>query len=295
MWVTDLSDKRQFEVVPKKAAKERDFYTVERQDGGDTQVIEKWLGEHVDAHGARVLKDLDATASPPVGADFDWLMLFVAGMALRGRFFRERLDQFTDQLMKSMLWYVGHNDAAFQTFLKSLPKERREAKDFSEEELRDFIRSGKYNVGFEQTYYIQRMMALLPKLTGVLSKRTWHVMRSISPDTHFVCSDHPVSLVPKTPLPLPMGPGYGMPETLVFFPVSRRVALVGTFEGETHPKDLDRNQVAWITGYTAYHAVRYVYSATKEIAWLDGALNVRGTEELLMLNRTPLTEPPPEL
>lgn len=291
LWVTDLSEKRQFETTPKKTGKERDFYSVDRRDGGDPHVIEKWLGDHIDAKGPNVLRDTAASGTLPTGTDYEWLMLFLAGMILRGKFFRKRMDNFTDHIMKRMLWYVGHDDEAFRSFVASIPEEQRNNAGFSEEALRDFIRSRRYNISFEQTFHIQMMMEVLPKLASVLAARNWHVMRSVETDAYFVCSDHPVSLLHKIQLPTPFGPGYGMAQTLVFFPVSRNCAVVGSFENESHPTECHRKQIAWVNGYTAYHAVRYVYAATKEIIWLNTKEEVCGTAEFLALNRMNLTEP----
>lgn len=290
--VTDLVRKRQFETLPAKTGKERDFYTVERDDDGDVHEVEHWFAKHVDHHGARVLQDLDRTTEMPTGADRAWLMYFIAGMVLRGPFFRQRLDSFTDDLTKRLMSDVADDDAAFKEFTALIPEGVREQGDEDNSSLRNFMRSKKYSVTIEPTYYIGLMLKLLVPLSQSLCSRRWQVICARDTEHQFVCSDHPVSLLFKLPYGLPMGPGYAMKQTLAFFPVNRQVALVGSFELEPPllPGALNR-VVAWINGQTARHAVRFVYSPSREISWMRDDETVQGTAALMRLNRMPLTEP----
>jgi hypothetical protein len=68
----------------------------------------------------------------------------------------------------------------------------------------------------------------------------------------------------------PYSPGFGMTATAVIVPLSRELAIRGTFEPAVPSIDVDLAEVAEINGITAKYAHRQFFAADDEFVFLAG-------------------------
>lgn len=277
--VMDLKRGRQFRVIPRNAGKERDFYRIQRSDGGDEQIIEKWLGTTIDI-GSNILRYIDQELRLPSGAELQSLMTFISASVLRAPMFRHRIDSIVDINIRDILTHLSDDDDAFRRFVGTMPPGL--LGDIDEVALlRKYVSDPNMRLSFEQTYHIRQMLDMIPALASTLMQRSWHVIQCTDQSFNFVCSDNPVSLLRTEPSEELLGTAFGSRHTILFFPVTKRTALVGTYGDERYTTKENKNRCAIVNSHTTMNATRFVYSPEAEIEWMDDNEVVCGTTDLL--------------
>jgi hypothetical protein len=92
-------------------------------------------------------------------------------------------------------------------------------------------------------------------------ERNWMLLIAGDDAGDFVTSDHPVVLMGAPSSFAGRQPvGYGMTQTAVLFPVTRKLFLNGTFEGQDGIHRLGREDVALLNSSVIFGAERQVYA-----------------------------------
>ena len=118
---------------------------------------------------------------------------------------------------------------------------------------------------------IRNELHAIDSVLPTMAAREWSLVESPGPSLHFVCCDHPLSLVGLKGCP--PGPlGYGLRRTEVSVPLTKEMALVGRFEEDLgdaseHGEELIRR----INHRTERSARRQIYSSRPEFATLRPA------------------------
>ena len=79
---------------------------------------------------------------------------------------------------------------------------------------------------------------------------------------------------------VPISPAFGTPNTIVSFPLTRRMAMVSLLEADLGPTRLDRSEVAAVNSMTAMYA-NQLYSAEEDFVWLMKDYRVGTASDLL--------------
>jgi hypothetical protein len=129
-------------------------------------------------------------------------------------------------------------------------------------EIKQQYDRGDFEVDYEidSGYYIKKEFKLLPSVVEMISLRNWCLLSAPSDTGGFVTSDHPFILRWSRSVPRHYSPGLGLKHTIVSFPLSPALKLVGTFEELPHSGTLNLDQVAAENGVTITTAERQVFS-----------------------------------
>ena len=95
----------------------------------------------------------------------------------------------------------------------------------------------------------------------------------------FISSDNPIGLFEAPPTDSYLCPSFTSRNTVVTFPLNKRVALVGEFDRQPHVADVRKPVVAIINLQAMGRAYRFVYSPSGDFPCLqpDGSVGgVRG-------------------
>jgi hypothetical protein len=115
-----------------------------------------------------------------------------------------------------------------------------------------------------------------------LFERKWVLVKAPEGSPGFVTGDHPVSLTWSEPPSGPRPLGLRTPGTRIFFPITPKLAVVGTFEGEDGRSQFTDNEVAAANGVTALNAQRQVYAERGDFRYrIDSTQPPRAASELL--------------
>ena len=271
LWALSIDDGRRWKGRPDTLGHERDFYRVDEVEGVVPEAVEELLAK-VESDMAPVLRTiLEGEELPDRGSrDFDFLINLVALMATRVPRLRSVLQGFMGSIAK----HIAHLTVASpQAFRAAVESARRAGADLPEEPdydaMREFIEGEHYRVEVDRSWLVGQIFQSIDILLPLLGSRHWSLLVIDDEDCDFVTSDNPVAVSWSEPRPRGFfGPAFGLRKTDVTLPLSRRLALLGRFEG--HPATLaaDRRTVAAVNYRTATNAERFICSPREDFPCL---------------------------
>jgi hypothetical protein len=261
LFVVDLQDRRTFSANPRNIGSERDFNTF-LIDGKPRYDLESVMGT-LEGEFGPALRELDRTAR------FDGecrilILNLIAALALRNPRMRATMEAFMTELFEMVLELNLQTRERWEGLVKRMRADGIEVKDVDYEVMRDFQQRGEYDFIFPAGFHHRQEFKLLDKVLPYFFERKWTVLRAAPGSEGFITSDQPVCLTWTNPseragLPLP---GFGTMNTDIFFPVSRKTALLGRFEGQEQVLRADVFDVSACNGTVIQLSRRQVYAAT---------------------------------
>jgi hypothetical protein len=138
------------------------------------------------------------------------------------------------------------------------------------ETIKARVDGGHYRFQFPREKHIALELSTFDKVLPLLFHRKWTLLRAQDDAGCFITSDHPVCLT-WTDRELNggfYGPGFGLGKTAVLAPLTKDLALFGTFEGEEREYDGDIIEVAECNAMIIGYAERQVYAAEPDFPYL---------------------------
>ncbi|MGR3466099.1 DUF4238 domain-containing protein [Limimaricola sp.] len=138
------------------------------------------------------------------------------------------------------------------------------------QDMRDFYARKGFEVKVDQTHLIGMELKMMEPILDCLERRNW-CFASAPKGHRFICSDDPVILSwldegDKGPYP----PGFGLSETIVMFPLSDDLLLVGMFEDVRGRVDYDPDQVAATNTQILQYSTKQIYAKGEDFHLLSG-------------------------
>ena len=271
LWALSVKDARQWKGKPGTLGHEKDFYRVEEVEGIAAEAVEDLFAK-VESDVAPALRTVvEQQALPDRGTrDFDLLINFVALMATRVPRLRSVLNEFMGSIAKHIAQLTVASPHAFRSAVESA---REGGADILEEPdyeaMREFILGEHYRVEVDRSWLIGQIFQSIDILLPLLGSRQWSLLIIDEDDCDFVTSDNPVAVSWSEPQPPSfLGPAFGLRRTDVTFPLNRRLAMLGRFEGRPMALRSDRRMTATVNYRTSSNAERFVCSAREEFVCL---------------------------
>jgi hypothetical protein len=185
------------------------------------------------------------------------LMMFIAFMAVRVPRIRETISGFLDEVRRKE-----------EFARKWLEQQGHEVQETSQNDFNQF----------DQTWHVQQLVEMAANLAPLLSLRKWCLWIAEDDAPDLICSDSPVAPTWAVPMPGPMSPAFGTPNTIVSVPLNKRMAMVSMIEEELPHIPLDRQGVAAVNSMTAMYAGQ-LYSSEPDFVWImkDGEIGNAAT------------------
>lgn len=261
LYVHDLKAKKEWRQRPRAAACEKDFYRVD-VEGVPADAVEQDLAK-LEGLCAAALARVLADRTLPTGETLEALVGFITLLVVRTPSFREIYVRNARHLVRSQARFaIGHPEA-FKAFQEDMAKEGKTLPDgVTQESLLAFLEDeSRYTIEIPQLWVIKNLLDMFQGLYPVIAHRTWSLVEATEDD--FICSDNPASLVATSDR---VGPffGFGIRDTEITFPLDRRLALVGTFDGESRVTQAGKLEVGFLNRRTLDSAHRFAYSAKEE-------------------------------
>jgi hypothetical protein len=128
------------------------------------------------------------------------------------------------------------------------------------EQMREFVLDeSRYTVEVDPETTLGMLMHLCDSILPLLAERKWSLLVAASDAPDLVCTDQPVALVPTTP-DAPRFLGFGLSCTEVSLPLTRRAALVGSFDAEPRVIEADKILAGLFNRQMIDLAERFVFS-----------------------------------
>jgi len=266
--VFDRITRTTFKTGINNVAAERDFNRFET-DGQDPNAIERAMAAF-ETELSDALERIVANKAINNPDDRAYLLNFIGLMAIRTPRFRETTGAALVQTAKIAMDLILQSKQSYERHLKGARDSGTLLPDVNYEDMKRMFDAGGFAVEANREYQIQQELQLFDKVLPLLFERGWHLLRAPASSAGFITSDHPFSLFWSDPKMRrgPYGPGLGLPNTEIVFPVSPRLAVIGAFELSDGAREVTEEVVASINGATVATAQRQVYSRDHNFTYL---------------------------
>lgn len=244
--VLDFREKKTYETIPRNVGGIRDFNQIS-VEGVNPNILEDELSKF-EGRAATALRKLGEGA-PFEGEIKDLILNLIAIFAVRSPEMREHWRQFHEQVAERVMDIALETRQRWESQVRQM-KDRgiAIADDITYEDVKDFHDSKAYKIEVRQDHHIEMELAAIEAVLPCLDRRNWLIVKSNEHSGPFITTDNPVNLTWKEPDNIPPvfrnSPGYGMRDTQVYFPVSKKLALIGEFDGPERVIDAPRALVA---------------------------------------------------
>jgi hypothetical protein len=211
---------------------------------------------------------------------------------------RERFKNFHSEGMRKMADLLFMNESFFNGQIAKARKAGyfKDDEEFSYEKLRNFHQKGEYTIKHDHMWVLENMLRIAANVTDYLFDRNWMVVEA--PDPYFITSSKPVNPFWAYSLPAHMRgvvrfinpeyysnhptisvsyipyneatdmfpsflPGYGLLNSIITFPISSSLALIGSWSPLPIYGKIDFYTAQAINWVTANSGADYVYSPKK--------------------------------
>ncbi len=266
-FVLEVETGNSFITSPKNVAAERDFNRFEI-DGEDPDVLEQALAPF-ERFAANAILRVEKKEVFPNDEDFSYLINLLCLIAVRNPHLRKSFNRLREQVVRRIAELLVSDKKLWERNVKKAKESGKSVpSNVPFKDVKRFVQEGEYRIEFGVESNIRAEFRLFNSLLPILGKRLWSLFIVPKGLPEFVCSDHPVTLVWKSPdLKGPIG--YGLRHTEVFFPLNRRRALWGVFENPLPPVViLDEPMVAEMNARVALNAEQHVFSACESFRML---------------------------
>lgn len=248
-----------YSTTPCNAGHRRDYYRIDRTDGGDEFIVEKTI-DNFDFQS--VLSSVLSSQQALSKEEFDKLLAFTALMAARGPSAHGAIESLTSalsQAQRAAEWSAktgiplpGLGPAPGATVFRVSPDE--------------------LPLELSQNDWVRSIFESADTIYECLKRRHWVILIVDDRLPDFICSDCPVaSVLTRTPGHAFDTPGFATSDTQITFPLSRQFALSSGCSLEVAPKPLqvdhaDRAAIAKVNTKTLMHASQ-LFWATEDLVY----------------------------
>lgn len=263
VFVFDQSTRKSFRTLVRNIGARRNFFRIDAE-GFDPNHVENGMAE-IEGEIAPRLAEVIEMKSFPSDDHFKSLMLLMANVAVRNPRFRAMLEDLHIKVASGMMkMSLQHKDR----YEHSIRQARQDGVpirgDLSYEDMKAFIDSGNYKVAIDQTYLIGLELDAVPTVVDQMARRSWAFASACAGSTFTTCDDPVVLAWADGKDRRPYSPGFGLEGTIVMFPISPELAMIGLFRRQPLNRFFRRDQVANMNTSMAKNATMQLYSRDGE-------------------------------
>lgn len=266
--VLDLKSSKRFESTPRNVGGMRDFNRVEI-NGVDPEIIEKTQSDF-EGKAATALRKLEET-SDFSGETKDVILELIGMLAIKSPEMREHLAKPQVQIANHIMAMTFESKERWESQVAQIKQDT--GKDISGgttfEEMKGLFERGAFEVSVSKEHQIHMELLGMQRITELLYQRNWILLKAGDEAGEFITTDNPVSLTFHNPASFPfMSPGFGLPDTMVYFPVSKNLALIGEFGGEDGVKTTNKHLVAILNSKIIANSYQRVFASKSNFNYI---------------------------
>ena len=260
--VIDFRERKRFETNPRNVGGIRDFNRIDI-DGIDQNALEKSLSEF-EGEAASALCDLKENLKFE-GETRSLILNLIALLAVRSPEMREHWRKFQAEVAERIMDLSLATKERWESQMRQMKESGKEInEDLTYEDIKRFHESKEYDITVAREHHIHMEIVGINAILPYLDNRNWLLIKATDESGPFVTTDNPVNLTWKEPDKIPPfyrnSPGYGMKSTQVYFPVSRKLALIGEFDGPEGVIDGNRELISALNSKMLMFIYKQVYS-----------------------------------
>lgn len=259
--VLDLKDNTKFETIPRNVGGMRDFNRVDI-DGVDPDIVEK-TQSNFEGEVATALKKLEEEFNFS-GETKNVILELIGMLAIKSPERRKHLAEPQVKIAKMMMAMTFESKERWESQVAQVKESAGEDVSGSAtfEEMKALFERGAFDVSVSREHQIHMELVGMQEIIKLLHKRDWVLLRAGGESGEFITTDNPVSLTFNNPASAPfISPGFGLPDTMVYFPVSKNLALVGEFGGKNCVQVANKQLVAILNSKMIANGYRRVIAS----------------------------------
>lgn len=285
LFTFDYESKRNFTTRVRNVGSKRYFNRV-LLDGVDPDIIEDETAKF-EAVAAEYLKEVIEFKEFVSEDHFNSVMNLMAMVAVRNPRFRQQFSKFNEEIAQTTLSLLLASEDRWESLTNKMRNEGVPLKeDITYQDIKEFHERGEYDVVVNQNYLIKMEIDATNFILEPLMNRNWCFVEA--PDGYdFITSDDPVVLTwsheNKDGI---YPPGFGLKGTVVYFPLSPKLLLVGTFEDAPRNSYYTPMQVTLANTVIARKSNKQIYAKNGSFRLnLKDRNNVAGNQLSNIINR----------
>jgi hypothetical protein len=286
LWVYDRWRQRYTELNPTSVCAETDLYSLKRDGANDPLVEIKVLGP-VDDMGATSIRRLRDEGMVDRAA----IACFVGFQSTRlpstAKIIRELHERAADAIMRMTAATEERMQATIDNYVRDTGKNI----DVSAKSLVEAVQQNQLHVTANKSVSLESMVEQAKLVSNFLETLPWQILEA-PVDSGFIICDNPVTVVP------PWGVdniGFGIPGTVIYFPLTRRLCLrAGGIGPKLATRPINRDITQVINRNIAANSERFMMGPLKGqletiIGQTDTAERPSGPRASIEVDGTPLT------
>lgn len=266
--VLDLKSNNKFETIPRNVGGMRDFNRVEI-NGIDPEIIEKTQSDF-ESKAATALKKLEET-SDFSGETKDVILELIGMLAIKSPEMREHLAKPQAQIANYIMAMTFESKERWESQVAQIKQDTGEdvSRGKTFDEMKALFEQGAFEMSVSKEHQIHVELVGMQRVTELLHLRNWIVLETGSEAGEFITADNPVSLTFHNPeLFAFVSPGFGLPDTMVYFPVSKNLALIGEFDREDGVKKANKHLVAMLNSKIIANSYQRVFASKSNFNYI---------------------------
>ena len=244
LFVIDANRKYLFTTGPANVAAERDFHRVDAE-GIEPDALENGFSAFEDDL-SQALERIIAACSITNAKDWAYVINLMALMATKNPQHRETFREFHEELMKRVLDLATATPERWESQMRRAKADGaiNADADGSYEQMRDFVVRDEFKVNVKTNFNLHLEVKAYETVLPFLARRGWMLLRALKGQTGFITSSHPICLMwsDRARRGQFHGPGHGMRNTQLIFPISNELCAVGAFELHHEERDVPQDQ-----------------------------------------------------
>jgi len=261
LFVVDRPSKKTFRTVPKNVAAERDFNRVD-VEGLDPNVVEKGMAKF-EGEVAPALERVKIAKSLAKKEDRDAVMNLICALAIRNPRQRATINDFVGELMQQVAEVSLATKERWEQQVAQMKAAGiwDENSNVSYEDMKKFVEERRYKIEVAKEFNIAMEIDQHEGLLQHLGNRNWQMLVANEGSGGFVTTDVPVCIRWSDGQDHGIfSPGFGVSGTEVLVPISTKLALRGSFEGEENVADAGIFTVSTINSILISNVEKQIYA-----------------------------------
>ena len=271
LWVGDLEKKEQRRSRPSRVALETDYYLVTGNGNEEDELyFEKYLSR-IESRVAPIMRDIRDSHILPVGDALGDLLLFALQLLLRVPKWRKMMRKSHMETGRLISEQTLQSRERWESIIQRMRAEGEVIPEgVSYEDVKEAYDNGEIIHVPNQAFELQSILRLTLELHPLMLSRNWSLAKSADLKSGFVVGDSPLVAFWSRPMPDHVPIGFGLEDTIVFFPVSSHQIMLGTWEPSVGASGvgMDRDLVGMFNRHSLLSADRYIFAASDDCRFL---------------------------
>lgn len=296
LWVRDLKGTWR-QSRPECEGCENDFQSLIDEFGNKSDELESYFAPY-EGEFKCIIRQIEKTHSFPQGPEQQGVFFSIMGLfAVRINPAKNQFQHFASEAMKKTMGLLLSSKNDYEHFMKKIRQEGYiQDEPVAYEEMLSFHQKGEYTLKHDPMWILETLFRSAATVTDHLHERNWMVAEA--PGPYFITSNKPVNPFWTVSLPLdridkppwpdprafathpiitamytpynestgrfpPFLPGFRSLGSIITFPITTRLALIGSWSPLPRYGKIDYCTVQAINWVTANSGANYVYSPQK--------------------------------